>query len=208
MPDPTSCRALKAGLAAGRERMEQALEHGSSPQQNGWNLTYHVFDYNLDFFEVGALDDPAGSSPTTRAATSAAPCRPAAGCGAITATRPPTRWSTSTATTSRSTARPLRVRFETTPPVDAFWSVTMYDTPDFYLVENPIRRYSIGDRTAGLHYADDGSLTVVIQHDAPGARAANGCPRPGQLPPDLAHVRARSAVFDGSYELPPITRLR
>jgi hypothetical protein len=34
--------------------------------------------------------------------------------------------------------------------VDAFWSLTMYDVPDFYLVANPIDGYSIGDRTSGL----------------------------------------------------------
>ena len=66
------------------------------------------------------------------------------------------------------------------PPVEAFWSVTMYDTPDFYLVENPIERYSIGDRTSGLHYADDGSLTIAIQRDAPSEpdRAAIWLPTP------------------------------
>ena len=35
------------------------------------------------------------------------------------------------------------------PPVDAFWSLTMYDAHEFYLVENPLNRYSIGDRTPG-----------------------------------------------------------
>jgi hypothetical protein len=45
----------------------------------------------------------------------------------------------------------------------------MYDLPDFYLVANPIGRYSIGDRTPGLRRDADGSLTIVIQHDA-GAR--------------------------------------
>jgi len=40
--------------------------------------------------------------------------------------------------------------FDQDPPVGAFWSITMYDLPDFYLVANPIGRYSISDRTAGL----------------------------------------------------------
>jgi hypothetical protein len=56
-PDSELAAALRAGLTAGHERMEQALRHGSAPQQNGWTLSYHAFDYNLDFFEVGALDD-------------------------------------------------------------------------------------------------------------------------------------------------------
>ena len=33
-------------------------QRATGTKQNGWNLTYHIFDYNLDFFEIGALDDP------------------------------------------------------------------------------------------------------------------------------------------------------
>lgn len=53
------------------------------------------------------------------------------------------------------------------PPVGAFWSITAYDQSRFDLLENPIRRYSIGDRTGGLRYAPDGSLTLAIQADEP-----------------------------------------
>ena len=60
-----------------------------------------------------------------------------------------------------------QLRFGQTPPVGAFWSVTMYDTPNFFLVANPIGRYSIGDRTPGLNIADDGSLTIFMQRDEP-----------------------------------------
>lgn len=56
-PDPALASALGEGLAQGRQVLEQALT--DSPKQNGWNLTYHFFDYNLEFFEIGALDDPA-----------------------------------------------------------------------------------------------------------------------------------------------------
>ena len=52
------------------------------------------------------------------------------------------------------------------PPVDAFWSVTMYNSK-FLLVENEIDRYNIGDRTPGLKYNDDGSLDILIQYEAP-----------------------------------------
>ena len=56
---------------------------------------------------------------------------------------------------------------EQIPKVNAFWSVTMYDE-DGYLTENSLGRYSIGDRTDGLKYGTDGSLTIYIQHDNPG----------------------------------------
>jgi hypothetical protein len=62
------------------------------------------------------------------------------------------------------------------PPVDAFWSVTMYNSK-FLLVENKIDRYNIGDRTPGLKYNDDGSLDIFIQHEAPDD-TANWLPSP------------------------------
>ncbi len=93
--------------------------------------------------------------------------------------------------------------------MDAFWSITMYDLPEFFLVENAIDRYSVGDRTPGLVYADDGSLTLAIQRDAPSdpAARANWLPTPeGLFRPILRLYEPRAAVFDGTYELPPITR--
>jgi hypothetical protein len=46
------------------------------------------------------------------------------------------------------------------PPVKYFWSITMYDLPDRYLVENPIKRYSIGSSSPGLKTNEDGSLVI------------------------------------------------
>ena len=94
------------------------------------------------------------------------------------------------------------LRFASTPPCDAFWSVTMYDTPDFYLVANPIERYSIGDRTPGLRANDDGSLTITMQHGEPddADRKANWLPTPsGAFRPILRMYEPHEAVFDGSY---------
>jgi hypothetical protein len=53
----------------------------------------------------------------------------------------------------------------------------MYDLPEFYLVANPIGRYSIGDRIPGLRRDSDGSLTIVIQHEPP-ADTSNWLPAP------------------------------
>ncbi|MCA0404784.1 MAG: DUF1254 domain-containing protein [Proteobacteria bacterium] len=65
------------------------------------------------------------------------------------------------------------------PPVEAFWSLTMYKLGDKNLVANPIRRYSIGNRTRGLIKGADGALTIPIQADAPsGSAAANWLPAP------------------------------
>jgi hypothetical protein len=86
----------------------------------------------------------------------------------------------------------------------------MYDTPDFYLVDNPIGRYSIGDRTPGLHTAPDGSLTVLMEHNEPSdpARRANWLPTPaGPFRPLLRIYEPDDDIFDGRYQLPPIASI-
>jgi hypothetical protein len=65
------------------------------------------------------------------------------------------------------------------PPVKAFWSITLYQPPLIQMVENPIKRYSIGDRTRGLTYEEDGALTLYIQHKTPGLeKESNWLPCP------------------------------
>ena len=55
------------------------------------------------------------------------------------------------------------------PPVNAFWSVTMYDGKSQLLIENPINRYLINaPMLPGMKKNDDGSLTLYIQKDSPG----------------------------------------
>jgi hypothetical protein len=81
--------------------------------------------------------------------------------------------------------------------------------PNYYLAANPIDRFSIGDRTPGLVYGADGSLTVAMQHEEPTdpVQRANWLPTPpGDFRPILRLYEPGEAVFDGSYQLPPITR--
>ena len=66
------------------------------------------------------------------------------------------------------------------PPVNAFWSVTMYDGKSQLLIENPINRYLINSpMLPAMKKNADGSLTLYIQKDSPGkAREANWLPAP------------------------------
>lgn len=66
------------------------------------------------------------------------------------------------------------------PPVNAFWSVTMYDGKTQLLIKNPIGRYLINSpMLPGLKKNPDGSLTLYIQKDAPaGDKKANWLPAP------------------------------
>jgi hypothetical protein len=66
------------------------------------------------------------------------------------------------------------------PPVNAFWSVTMYDGKTQFLIENPINRYLINSpMLPSLKKNADGSLTLYIQKDSPGQdQEANWLPAP------------------------------
>jgi len=107
---------------------------------------------------------------------------------------------------------PYRLHFDADklPAVDAFWSLTMYEaTPEgqFFLVPNPIDRFSIGDRTPGLKKNADGSLDIWIARADPGGdRSANWLPAPAKGPFSLS-FRAylpNERFRDGTYRLPAL----
>jgi hypothetical protein len=56
-PDSKLVGIMREGLSAGRQTLESGLANAPSPEQNGWKRTYHIFDHNLDYFEVGALNE-------------------------------------------------------------------------------------------------------------------------------------------------------
>lgn len=98
------------------------------------------------------------------------------------------------------------------PPVDGFWSVTLYEaTPDgqFFFTPNAIDRYSIGNRTPGLVHGADGSLDIWIAREDPGAgRHANWLPAPKDKPFVLS-MRAflpQAPLLNGTYRFPPLQR--
>jgi hypothetical protein len=97
------------------------------------------------------------------------------------------------------------------PPAGAFWSLSAYEvTPEgrAFFADNPIDRYSIGDRTPDLARGTDGSLTIYIQHDNPGdARAANWLPAPGgPMRLVLRAYQPDEAMIEGRYRVPAVRR--
>ncbi|MFE9428354.1 DUF1254 domain-containing protein [Kitasatospora sp. NPDC006697] len=93
------------------------------------------------------------------------------------------------------------------PPARFFWSATMYRLPERLLVDNPVDRYSIGDRTPGLVYGDDGSLTLHIQRERPAdpAQAANWLPAPdGPFTIAIRVYGPAPEVLDGRWQRPQL----
>ncbi len=80
------------------------------------------------------------------------------------------------------------------PPVNAFWSVTMYDGKSQLLIENPINRYLINSpMLPNMKKNADGSLTLYVQNKSPGAdKESNWLPAPnGDDLPGHAAVLAK-----------------
>ena len=100
------------------------------------------------------------------------------------------------------------VKFASPPPVDAFWSLTVYKADDKLLVDNPIARYKIGSDTPGLVTEADGSIELRLQHGAPeGDGAKNWLPTPsGPFYLVLRLYQPRPEVLNGEYQLPQVVR--
>jgi hypothetical protein len=92
------------------------------------------------------------------------------------------------------------------PPVTEFWSITMYNLPQRFLVDNPINRYSIGSRTPGLTLGADGSLEIYIQVENPGPeKEANWLPAPeGPFFFVGRFYGPKRQALDGTWALPPL----
>lgn len=95
------------------------------------------------------------------------------------------------------------------PPVNAFWSLTMYDLPSRLLVANPLNRYLINSQMLpDLKPDPDGGVTLYIQHDSPGKdKEANWLPAPSG--PFLMFLRLfwpKPEALDGKWKQPLLQR--
>ncbi|WP_206107750.1 DUF1254 domain-containing protein [Paludisphaera rhizosphaerae] len=93
------------------------------------------------------------------------------------------------------------------PPVDAFWSLTMYDAEGFQAA-NSLNRFAIGDRDK-LTYNADGSLDLFIQHENPGTdKTANWLPAPtGPLGLTMRLYGPKPQALDGRWHPPAVKRV-
>jgi hypothetical protein len=106
-------------------------------------------------------------------------------------------------------AKKYVMRFEKgkLPPVNGFWSLTMYDS-QYFFVDNPLNRYTLSQRNT-LKANPDGTVDLYIQHESPGKdKESNWLPAPAdgfilmmrlywpkESPPSL---------IDGSWKIPEV----
>jgi hypothetical protein len=182
-------RGLERAVASARALIESRIG-ATGPMRNGWRF-YDIGHWKDDYLRRAAFawlalagNDPEESIYVEAFADSDG--RPLSG------------------------AYEYRLHFDPgrTPPANAFWSLTMYDA-DRYLVENPIHRYAIRDRTPGLRYNSDGSLDIYISRTAPSGHESNWLPAPaGELSLALRLYLPKPEALDGSWQPPFVVRVK
>jgi len=96
------------------------------------------------------------------------------------------------------------------PPVNAFWSVTMYELPQSLLYANPLNRYLINSAMLPELQRDaDGGLTLIIQNESPGKeKEANWLPAPkGPFVMAMRLYWPKAEVLEGKWSNPPLLRI-
>jgi len=105
----------------------------------------------------------------------------------------------------------LRFSKEQLPPVNAFWSLTMYKLPSSLLVANSLNRYLINSpMLPTLERDSDGGLTIYVQHESPGSdEESNWLPAPnGPFTVVLRLYWPKEEAMDGRWKNPPVMRVK
>jgi hypothetical protein len=189
--DPAVKRGLERAVGAGQALVEASMR-ASRPTQNGWIIPRLVGRYGYDYLaRATVVKGGYGNLPEESLYAAVLMDRD----GHL--------------LTGRGRYR-IRFAKGALPPVNAFWSLAVYDIRSAKLVENELHRYSIGDRTPGLVFGADGSLTIALQHEKPGEPEANWLPTPSSPLPLIAVIRMyepREEALSGKYELPEVVPL-
>jgi hypothetical protein len=178
-------QAIERGVADARQALFESLPAGK--KVDGWSIRYDMGKYDVDYSRraqvarmgLGANLPEDAIYPRTLVDADGSPLEG---------------------------SRRYVVHFDKgqLPPVNAFWSLTVYDSRGFFS-ENPIGRYAIGDRDH-LRYNPDGSLDLYIQHARPGAeKESNWLPAPIEsFEMALRLYWPKPNVLDGTWTPPPI----
>jgi hypothetical protein len=189
---PAVAKGLQGAPKAGLEKIMAHAKTGAS-HTNGWTIMMKTGLYGTDYLQrafiaavgLGANRPQDAVYPTSEADVSG---KPYIGANKYVLRFPP----------------------HETPPVDGFWSVTMYDS-QYFFVPNKLNRYAVSPRNS-FQLGGDGSLSIYIQHDSPGAdKESNWLPAPSDnfiLMMRMYWPReAPPSILDGSWKPPPVLKV-
>lgn len=185
---------------AAREGLEQALQDGRAmvdaarqrtiPDYNGWMISHKIGRYGFDYMHrASVVAGGYGNLPEE-------------------SLYPAVVFDSEGNLMDGGNRYTLHFAADQLPPVNGFWSLAAYRLGDLQLERNTLERYSIGDRTPGLRYNEDGSLTLWLQHEQPEDAAINWLPVPaGTFMAVMRLYEPAQAALNNDYLLPRIERV-
>lgn len=201
-PNKTQGSAVMAelvkGAKAGQAKIDAGIEtqrKASAKKNNGWILFDRVGDYGTDYL-TRAIIAQIGVGANKPAES----------------IYPGTTHDYSGKVLNCGSNHVYKVHFNAgqAPPVDGFWSISMYADDQFFIA-NPINRFAIGDRTPDLTYNSDGSLDIWVSYGQPSVvhrGVKNWLPAPATT--FTLVMRAyipRASILSGTWKYPKITRV-
>lgn len=187
---PAELLALREGVADARAELAAAARHLPGEKVNGWRIFTDTGQYGVDYARralvaeigLGANLPQDALYPATNVDGNGEPL---------------------------TGAHRYVLHFDKgeTPPVEGFWSLTLYDEHHFF-VDNPLDRYALGDRSK-LRRNKDGSIDIYIQQETPGkAREANWLPAPaGHFNLIMRLYWPKEPALRGDWVPPPVARM-
>lgn len=180
--------AVQKSVALTIEKITQAVNAKEANKQ-GWNIMRNLGTYGTDYklragiarFGLGALPSVEAVYPSSSVDSSGQPYH-------------------------GKNNYVLHFEANELPPVNAFWSLSMYNKDGFF-VDNEIDRYAIGDRSE-LQFNQDGSLDIYIQHKKPLYDSVNWLPAPGNKFNLLLRLYIPKKVFfNESWHIPAVRQI-
>jgi hypothetical protein len=188
--DPVVARGVERGFRAGQANLAAAVDRPHGKRVNGWEILSNLGRYGTDYLYRAVI------------------ARVALGANlAEDAVYPRARVDAAGRPLTGKDRYVLRFPKGQLPPVNAFWSLTLYNSRQFF-VQNPIDRYALGDRDR-LKFNADGSLTLYLQHESPGPELeSNWLPAPQDgFNLILRLYWPKQEALDGKWSPPPVERV-
>jgi hypothetical protein len=184
--DPDTRAGLERAIPAA-QALIQAASRRSLPAVNGWMTSLKIGRYGYDYLHRAAVAKGGYGNLPEETIYSAA--------------------LFDDRQTVLTGSKRYQIRFEkhATPPVNGFWSLSVYRQKDAGLEKNAIERYSIGDRTRDLSYDQNGSLNIYLQATEPMQGKSNWLPTPtGDFYIIMRMYEPQKTLLQGEYQLPPV----
>ncbi len=193
--DPAVARGLESSLRVALEKLEAASKESGAPV-NGWRVPSMVlgkFGTDYGTRAVVALIGLGANLPAD-------------------AVYPSVFVDADGQSLDGANRYVIRFDKDATPPVQAFWSITLYDANSFF-VANSINRSAVSSWMP-LRKNADGSLEIYVQADSPGAdKESNWLPAPSSGPFNLTlrmywPTETAPSIIDGSWKPPAVTKVQ